>query len=95
MANEKPNLTLVPRARGLPVLSVYYRGQRVVKRNRARNPLRAVSRCVEHMRRNDYEASAAEVYDSVDGTLYAVITLSVNGRLTIVFQRELNEREGV
>lgn len=76
------------------IQTVYYFGRQVVKKNRASNPLRAVSRCVEHLRLNSYEATVAEVFDSTGrGTLHAVVRRSINGNIAIVYQRDVQPSE--
>lgn len=82
---RKLELVELPK-RTLPLRTVYYRGKETVKKNRAGAPIRAVSRCTEHMRRNDYEATHAEVYDTRTGKLHAVMKNDVKGNTHILYQ---------
>lgn len=73
----------------------YARGhKRVVKINKAIHANSAVLRCVDHMQQRHYiEAAVAEVFDLKDGALHAVITSNLEGRITIVFKREVQPDE--
>jgi hypothetical protein len=75
------------------VRTVYYRGKEIVKKNRAGRPISAVSRCTEHMRRNDYEATVAEVYDLRTGKLHAVMKVDVHGNHHTLYQAPYNPKE--
>lgn len=79
---------------GLKIHTVYYNHNRAVKRNNAKYGYTAVMQCIKHMQLNSYEATHAEVYDSVDGKLHAVIrAVLVNGKheIRILFKREFLE----
>jgi hypothetical protein len=79
--------------RKLPLRSVYYLGKKVVKVNRGGAAIRAVSRCTEHMRRNDYDATVAEVYDTRNGKLHAVLRRNVQGHTRILYQAKYDPKE--
>lgn len=61
------------------IRTVYYFKKEVVKTNRALHAKAAVLHCIEHMQNDKYMASAAEVYNEDDGTLYAVIRRTMHG----------------
>lgn len=84
-------LELVPRTK--PVLTVFYRNGKVVKRIRSRWPINAATNLVPHMRRNSYEADTAEVYSTESAKLYAVMRRSVDGNLRTVFETEYSKKE--
>jgi hypothetical protein len=56
-----------------PVMSVYYRGEVVVKVTHSAYPNNAVCNAIRHMQTNEYDATHAEVYSGDTGNLYAVI----------------------
>jgi hypothetical protein len=74
------------------IQTTYYLGKKLVKNNTATYANNAVLHCVEHMQLNHYEASTAEVFDSSNGELHAVIrrNIKTNG-IAIVFKREVEE----
>jgi hypothetical protein len=80
-------------ARVLPVRTVYYRGKQVVKKTASGRPDNAVPNCVRHMRKNEYEATVAEVYHTDDGKLYAVMRRDVQGNLHILYQHKPTKDE--
>lgn len=86
-----------PNSRGeairLPVLTVYYRVNSVVKTNRSGRPLNAVKNCVGHMRTNQYEATHAEVYHSENGRLYGVVRRDVEGNLKVLYEHKFRKNE--
>ena len=69
------------------ITTTFYRGVSVVKVNKASYASNAVLRCVDHLQLNSYQAGHAEVYDSADGTLHAVVKRRINGDLEILFKR--------
>ena len=69
------------------IRTVFYRNKQVVKMNRAADAARAVLHCIDHMQSNRYEADAAEVFNEDDGTLHAVIRMTMKG-IEIVYNRE-------
>jgi hypothetical protein len=79
------------------VRSVYYgdyNGRKVVKITHGLHPESMVSNCIYHMRRNDYEALLAEVWDDDDGVLHAIVKCRISGELGIIeilYQREIKE----
>jgi hypothetical protein len=72
--------------RELPVRTVFYRGREVVRTIAAGKSLNAVANCTRHMRKNTYEATHAEVYNTANGKLYAVMKRDVHGNLHILFE---------
>ncbi len=73
-----------------PIKTVYY--------NHRKDPLHvnssmhvdlAVPRAVWHMQIDHYEARACEVFDESSGTLWAVVSRQVTGRITIHYKREI------
>lgn len=82
------------RRSGRRIQTVYYIGNKLVKRNLAKYATTAVTACVKHMQLNSYEATHAEVYDIDDGELHAVIKAAlVKGKheIHILFKREIQE----
>lgn len=79
--------------RNRPIKTMYFMGRDGVQTNSASNPLRAVSRCVEHLRLNSYAATVAEVFNADTGTLHAVVRRDVMGNIRIVYQLELQKSE--
>ncbi len=72
--------------------SVYYIGNKVVRTNASVHANSAVLNCVNHMQLNHYGATHAEVYDTVNGVLHAVIKRSTgSGTITIVYKRDVKE----
>lgn len=61
---------------GRVIETIYYRGARVLKRNFAAYENNAVVRCVDHMQRNNYQATVAEVFNNRTGELHAVVKAS-------------------
>jgi hypothetical protein len=77
-----------------PIKTVYYdRRAQPLQINRSMDPNRAVAQCVLHMQINHYGASAAEVYDNETGELHAAIKRSIQGNLSIVYQRNPQDFE--
>lgn len=80
----------------LIVRTIYYadtKATQIVRRTRAGQPLRAMQHCLGHMRRNDYEARLAEVYNLETGKLYGVMKRTVDGQVHPVFQLPLAKGE--
>jgi hypothetical protein len=77
----------------MPIKSHYYLGKELMRRNSASNPLRAVSRCVEHLRLNSYQATHAEVFDASNGKLHAVVKRDIHGNVHILYERKLQATE--
>lgn len=73
------------------ITTTFYRRKEVVKVNHALHPNRAVLRCVDNLQTNNYDATHAEVYDSGDGVLHAVVKRHMNGNIEILFKREVTE----
>lgn len=59
------------------VMSIYYRGSKIVKLTRALYPNNAVVNAVMHMTTNDYSATHVEVFNQQEGQLYAVLRNSL------------------
>lgn len=76
--------------RRLPVRTDFYRGtnSKLVRKIHSGAPINAIANCTKHMRRNSYEADAAEVYDLRNGKLYAVMRRSVDGNVRTVWEAE-------
>jgi hypothetical protein len=70
------------------IKTIYYRHNDDPKINRSKDANRAVGTCVLHMQINQYGAHAAEVFDAETGELHAAIKRSVNGKITIVYNRD-------
>jgi hypothetical protein len=66
----------------------YFKNGRIIRINTSLNANRAVTQCIAHMQINQYGATAAEVYDDKDGILHAQVHRSVNGRITITYNRD-------
>lgn len=93
MSSNQKKARKQPRT-GLKIHTVYYFRNRAVKRNNAKYGYTAVMQCIKHMQLNSYEATHAEVYDSVDGELHAVIkAVLVDGKheIRILFKRDYLE----
>ena len=73
------------------IQTTYYHNKRVVKNTNSATAYNAVPNCIRHMQVNEYQATLAEVYDTENGVLHAVITRSVKGTITIVFKREVQK----
>jgi len=97
MKQATKRLTLVEtEERHLPVLTVYYvdrRAREVAKNTRAGSELRGMELCLRHMRRNDYGAALAEVYNTDTGELYGVMKRTVDGQVHPIFQKPLKKGE--
>ena len=59
-----------------------------VQNNSSTDSNRAVTQCVAHMQLNRYGATAAEVYDTETGEVHAQVKRSMNGTITITYQRD-------
>lgn len=71
------------------IQTIYYDNRkRVLQINTSTNANRAVATCVAHMQINQYGATSAQVHDNQDGVLHADVHRSVNGRITINYQRD-------
>lgn len=84
------------RRKGHKILTIYYFGNEVVKRNCAKYSHTAVLACVNNMQFNKYEATHAEVFDSEDGVVHAVVKATlVRGKheIHILFKREVQEEK--
>jgi hypothetical protein len=92
----RPALRLVTNETTRPVLTTYYedlKAKKVVRRNRSSAPLRAMELCLRHMRRNNYDARLAEVYDETTGKLYGVMKRTADGQVHPVFEEPLKKGE--
>ena len=74
-----------------PVLSVFYRGSKVVKTNHAAYPNNAVVNAIKHMQINEYSATHVEVFCAESGKLYVVIKRSIK-MLVIAYKAEIEGR---
>ena len=72
----------------------FYHRKELVKTNNAAYANNAVLRCVDHLQINHYRATHAEVFDSSDGELHAVVKRHMNGDLEVLFKREVGEAYG-
>lgn len=75
------------------IVTAYYRGAKKIHINTSSDANRAVTLCVGHMQINHYGATAAEVYDSGDGVVHAVVRRNVNGHINIVYKRDPAKHE--
>ena len=85
------------RRSGRKIQTVYYFEDSVIKRNTAKYSHTAVTACVNHMQFNTYAATHAEVYDTEDGVVHAIVKASlVRGQheINIIFKREVQEEHG-
>ena len=77
---------------GRVIETIYYRGNAVVKRNLAAYANNGVVRCVDHMQRNSYQATVAEVFNNRTGKLHAVVRSSIakgEPGIVIIFKSEV------
>jgi hypothetical protein len=78
--------------RTLPIQTVYYREQKMVKKTRAGTANRAVPHAVEHMQINEYHATHCEVYDLTNGVLHAVLKRHISeNSIEVLFKRKVKE----
>jgi len=95
----KPHLKLVPKGkpeRHLTVRTVFYHGKKVVKKIASGHPINAVGNLAKHMRRNTYDATVAEVYDTVgSGKVYAVMRRDVHGNTRTIYQDAYQPKKDV
>jgi uncharacterized phage-associated protein len=79
-----------------PIRAVYYKdfkATKVVKITKGKDPENMVSLCQKHMRRNDYEAMLAEVYND-QGKLFGVIKRNIAGdEITMLFEETFKEKK--
>jgi hypothetical protein len=73
-----------------PVVSVYYRGQTVVKTTHSTWPNNAVCNAIRHMQVNEYDATHCEVYGGDNGKLYAVIKWGMK-EITILYRAKIDD----
>ncbi len=73
-----------------PVMSVYYRGEEVVKTTHSAYPNNAVCNAIRHMQTNEYDATHAEVYSGETGKLYAVIKWGIK-EINILYRAKIDE----
>ena len=75
----------------LPIKTVYYRHDKVVRINRARLVFNAVPNAIKHIQVKGYDSTHCEVYDSVTGELYAVIKYTRKREVVILFKHDMVE----
>lgn len=80
------------------IVTTYYNGRNVVKTTRAKHAASAASHCFDHMQRDHYAATLAEVFDEDSGDLHAVFRRAIGGvgdpvRVSTVFKRDPNVGE--
>lgn len=75
------------------IKTVYHIRDGSTKVNRSLNANRAVSRCVDHMQIDHYNAHLAEVYDAETGELHAQLKWCNDGTLRIYLKRNPREFE--
>jgi hypothetical protein len=73
-----------------PVMSVFYRGQAVVKTNHSAHPNNAVVNAIRHMQVNEYDATHVEVYSGDTGKLYAVIRWGIK-EISILYRAKIDD----
>ena len=75
------------------ITTVYYTdatARKIIRTNHSVWTNSAVCRAVGHMQVDKYGARVAEVYDSANGVLHAVLTRSIN-KMEIVYKRSVKE----
>jgi hypothetical protein len=75
------------------ITTSFYRRKELVHTNWAVHANRAVLRCVHWLQVNAYEATHAEIFDSGNGELHAVIKRHMNSDIEILFKREVKAEE--
>lgn len=75
----------------LPIRTVYYRGEKIVRTNCARLVFNAVPNAIKHIQVKGYDSTHCEVYDSVSGDLYAVIQYTRKREVVILFKHDMKE----
>jgi hypothetical protein len=76
-----------------PIITTFYADRackKLVRANHAKWANKAVLNCGDHMQLNHYGALVAEVYDTVTGTLHAVVSYKV-GVIEILYRRAVKE----
>jgi hypothetical protein len=68
------------------IVTHYYNGSEIVKTNASSRIERAVPNCIAHMQFKDYDATAAEVFDSQTGRLYVQVKGHPTGDISITFR---------
>lgn len=72
----------------------YYQGNRVVKSTHARWANNAVGNAVKHMRKQTYDSTHCETYDTVTGQLHCVIRYYRRKQtIEIIFKHKVQETE--
>lgn len=77
-----------------PIRTCYYFGRDLLHTNCAKNANRAVMFAVDHMQKDHYGASVAEVYDETDGTLHCVLKNERKDgllQMRIIYKREVED----
>jgi hypothetical protein len=69
----------------LIIVTTYTFRRKILKVNRSLHVDKAVLNAVDHMQKNHYGASVAEVHNGETGELYAVITRRLNGKMDIIY----------
>lgn len=77
-----------------PIRTDYYRGNQIVKSTHARWANNAVGNAVKHMRKQTYDSTHCETYDTVTGELHSVIRYYRRKRtIEILFTHPAHESE--
>jgi hypothetical protein len=76
------------------IQTTYWRDEEVVKINLASYPNKAVLHCIDHMQKNHYGATSAEVYDVESAEVHASISHDVVGEIGVHIEREVTEDMG-
>lgn len=75
------------------IKTVYHIRDGSTRTNHSKNANRAVSRCVDHMQIDHYNAHFAEVYDAETGELHAQLKWHRDGSLRIYLKRNPRDFE--
>ncbi len=70
------------------IITRYYFRREERKINRSIHVDKAILNCIDHLAKNHYQASIAEILDEGTGKLHAVITRNMRGKITIVYKSD-------
>lgn len=70
----------------LNIVTTFTFKRNILKINRSLHVDKAILNAVDHMQKNHYSASIAEVHNGETGELYAVVTRRMNGEIRVHYE---------
>ena len=72
----------------LNIITTFTFRREIKKVNRSYHIDKAILNAIDHLQKNHYRASIAEIHHGETGKLYAVITRNIKGQINIIYKTD-------